>query len=285
MAVEGFTTLAVIGAGQMGSGIAQVAATAGLTVRLIDLSPAQIESAKKGMSASVERLVRKSLMTDEVAKTTLANISYAADLEAASGCDLAIEAIVENERVKDELFARLDALLPPHGILASNTSSIPITRMGAKTKRPDKFIGMHFMNPVPIMKLVEIIPGMATAPETTARILALAKAMGKQTVTSQDFPGFIVNRVLMPMINEAFCALMEGVASAEDIDNGMKLGTNQPMGPLTLADFIGLDTCLAILRVLHDGLGDPRYRPCPLLVKYVEAGYLGRKVKRGVYTY
>lgn len=285
MAVEGFTTLAVIGAGQMGSGIAQVAATAGLTVRLIDLSPTQIESAKKGMSGSVERLVRKSLMTDEAAKATLANISYATDLQAASDCDLAIEAIVENERVKDELFARLDALLPAHGILASNTSSIPITRMGAKTKRPDKFIGMHFMNPVPIMKLVEIIPGMATAPETTARIVALAKAMGKQTVTSQDFPGFIVNRVLMPMINEAFCALMEGVASAEDIDNGMKLGTNQPMGPLTLADFIGLDTCLAILRVLHDGLGDPRYRPCPLLVKYVEAGYLGRKVKRGVYTY
>lgn len=285
MAVEGFTTLAVIGAGQMGSGIAQVAATAGLRVRLIDLSPTQVEAAKKGITSSVDKLVRKSVITEEAGKATLANISYSTDLEAAADCDLAIEAIVENERIKDELFARLDTILPSHGILASNTSSIPITRMGSKTKRPDKFIGMHFMNPVPIMKLVEIIPGMATAPETSARIVALAKAMGKQTVTSQDYPGFIVNRILMPMINEAFCALMEGVATAEDIDNGMKLGTNQPMGPLTLADFIGLDTCLAILRVLHDGLGDPRYRPCPLLVKYVEAGYLGRKVKRGVYTY
>lgn len=285
MAVEGFSQIAVVGAGQMGSGIAQVAAMAGLKVGLMDLSAAQVEVATKAIAGSIEKLIRKNTITAEAGRAALANITYTTDMETAAHADLVIEAIVENEKVKETLFAKLDKILPSHGILASNTSSIPITKMGAKTSRPDKFIGMHFMNPVPVMKLVEIIPGMATAPETTARIVGLAKAMGKQTVTSQDYPGFIVNRILMPMINEAFTVLMEGIASAEDIDNGMKLGTNQPMGPLALADFIGLDTCLAIMRVLHEGLGDPRYRPSPMLVKYVEAGYLGRKIKRGVYSY
>lgn len=285
MSIEGFSQIAVVGAGQMGSGIAQVAAMAGLKVSLMDMAPAQVEWATKSINGSIEKLVRKSTITEEAGKAAVANISYTTDIESVGKADLVIEAIVENEKIKGELFSKLDKLLPSHSVLASNTSSIPITKMASKTSRPDKFIGMHFMNPVPIMKLVEIIPGMATSAETTSRIIALAKGMGKQTVTSQDYPGFIVNRILMPMINEAFTALMEGIASAEDIDNGMKLGTNQPMGPLTLADFIGLDTCLAIMRVLHEGLGDPRYRPSPLLVKYVEAGYLGRKVKRGVYSY
>ncbi len=280
-----FKIIGVVGAGQMGSGIAQVCAMSGLQAVLVDVASAQIDRAKTSIKASIDKLAAKGTLTADAAQHAHGAIKFGSDLEMLSQCDLVIEAIIENEALKTEVLIKIDKLLKPGAVIASNTSSIPITRMAAATSRPDKFIGMHFMNPVPIMKLVEIIPGLATSPETTAQVTALAKALGKDTSTSQDYPGFVVNRILMPMINEAFFALMEGVASADDIDKGMKLGTNQPMGPLTLADFIGLDTCLAILKVLHEGLGDPKYRPCPLLAKYVEAGYVGRKVKRGVYKY
>ncbi len=285
MGSAGFKQVGVVGAGQMGSGIAQVCATFGLTVTLVDTNAAQLEKARKGIQASLEKLESKSVIPAGTAQSAVARISASMKLEDLSSCDLAIEAVVENEAIKGELLKKLDAILPEGAILATNTSSIPITRLAALTKRPALVVGMHFMNPVPLMKLVEVIPGFATAPETTDRILALCATLGKETSRSADYPGFVVNRVLMPMINEAFCALMEGVATAEDIDKGMKLGTNQPMGPLTLADFIGLDTCLAILSVMHEGLGDPRYRPCPLLKKYVEAGWHGKKSGRGVYKY
>lgn len=283
--IAGFQTVGVIGGGQMGSGIAQVCATNGLKTILVDINPKQIETAKTGISGSLEKLASKNVITAEQKNTAIANIVYGSDLNLLKDCDLVIEAIIENERIKTELFQSLDKITKSSCILASNTSSIPITRLAAATSRPDKFIGMHFMNPVPLMKLVEIIPGIATAEETTNRIIELAVGLGKETSKSADYPGFVVNRILMPMINEAFNALMEGVATAEDIDKGMKLGTNQPMGPLTLADFVGLDTCYAILKVLHEGLGDPRYAPSPLLAKYVEAGWYGRKTKRGVYKY
>jgi 3-hydroxybutyryl-CoA dehydrogenase len=283
--IAGFGKVGVIGSGQMGAGIAQVMAAAGLDVTLQDINSSQLETAKSSIRTSAEKLASKGVI-DATAKANIEKcLRVTTDIDALASSDLVIEAIVENERIKCDLFSRLDKLAQPNCVFATNTSSIPITRLAAATSRPDKFIGMHFMNPVPIMKLVEIIPGMATSEQTTTKILELSKAIGKETSRSQDYPGFVVNRILMPMINEAFNTLLEGVASAADIDKGMKLGTNQPMGPLQLADFIGLDTCYAIMRVLHEGLGDPRYRPSPLLAKYVEAGWLGKKTKRGVYQY
>ncbi len=285
MSEHGFKHVGVIGAGQMGSGIAQVCATHGLIVTLIDQDAAQTVKAKAQIRASLEKLEAKNVIQAGTMVAAMERLSVATDLAALKDADLVIEAVVENEPLKSKLLAQADQLTRRETILASNTSSIPITRLGAATTRPGQVIGMHFMNPVPLMRLIEVIPGMATTPLTTNRILALCQALGKEVSRSQDYPGFIVNRILMPMINEAFTALMEGIASAEDIDKGMQLGTNQPMGPLHLADFIGLDTCLAIMEVLHEGLGDPRYRPSPLLRKYVEAGFLGRKRQRGVFTY
>ncbi len=282
--IAGFSHVGVIGAGQMGSGIAQVMATSGLSVTLMDTHGPQLEKARKSIATSAEKLRSKNLLTAEQVQRA-ANIFFEESIEGLKSCDLVIEAIVENEAVKKDLFSRLDLILPSHSVIASNTSSISITRLGSATKRPDRVIGMHFMNPVPIMKLVEIIPGMATSDTVLQNIKLLAATLGKEVSISHDYPGFIVNRILMPMINEAFFALMEGVASAEDIDRGMKLGTNQPMGPLELADFIGLDTCLYILNVMHKGLGDSKYRPSPLLIQYVDAGWMGKKSGRGVFHY
>ena len=285
MTIAGFGTIGVIGAGQMGAGIAQVCATSGVGVTLVDVAEQQLEKARATMGKSLGKLVSKEKLTQDDADSALQRIAYVTDYNRLSDADLVIESAVENENIKKEILQKLDEVLRPEGIIATNTSSISITRLASYTSRPEKFIGMHFMNPVPLMKLVEIIRGMGTSKEVTRRIEELSIGLGKETSTSQDYPGFVVNRILIPMINEAFTALMEGVASAEDIDKGMTLGTNQPMGPLALGDFIGLDTCLAIMRVLHAGLGDPRYRPCPLLVNYVQAGWLGRKSGRGVYQY
>ena len=285
MAIAGFKKVGVIGAGLMGNGIAQVCAFHGLGVVVYDVSEEQLKKAEKTIDKSLSKFVEKEKISADQKQATLENLSYSTKVDDLADMDLVIEAIVENERIKTEVLVAVDKVLKKDAVLASNTSSIPITRLASATSRPEKFIGMHFMNPVPLMKLVEVIPGMATNDETTSRILDLAHGLDKETSKSADYPGFVVNRILMPMINEAFYTMMEGVASAEDIDKGMKLGTNQPMGPLTLADFIGLDTCLAIMKVLHDGLGDSKYRPCPLLVKYVEAGFMGRKSGRGVYEY
>ena len=285
MTIAGFGTIGVIGGGQMGAGIAQVCATSGLGVTLVDVAEKQLDKARVTIGDSLGKLVSKEKLTQDGADSALQRIDYVTDFNRLSDADLVIESAVENEKIKEDIFHNLDEVLQPEGVIATNTSSISITRLASYTNRPDRFIGMHFMNPVPLMKLVEIIPGMGTSEKVTERIAELAVGLGKETSTSQDYPGFVVNRILIPMINEAFTALMEGVASAEDIDKGMTLGTNQPMGPLALGDFIGLDTCLAIMRVLHAGLGDPRYRPCPLLVNYVEAGWVGRKSGRGVYQY
>ncbi|NKE04565.1 3-hydroxybutyryl-CoA dehydrogenase [Mesobacillus selenatarsenatis] len=278
-------TIMVIGAGQMGSGIAQVCAQAGYDVFLNDLKPEFVERGLAGIKKNLTRQVDKGRVTAEQLDEIVGRITSSSDLQDAVKVDLVIEAAVENMDIKAKIFAQLDEIAPEHAILASNTSSLPITEIAAATKRPEKVIGMHFMNPVPVMKLVEIIRGLATADEVYQTIEDITKTLEKVPVEVNDFPGFVSNRILMPMINEAIYTLYEGVATKEAIDEVMKLGMNHPMGPLTLADFIGLDTCLYIMETLHEGFGDDKYRPCPLLRKYVKAGWLGKKSGRGFYTY
>ena len=277
--------IAVIGAGQMGNGIAHVFAQSGFPVTIIDVSAAALEKGVATIGKNLERQVKKGTIDAAAQAATLSRITTATELGGAADCTVIIEAATENVALKFDIFSKLDEIAAPGAILASNTSSISITQIAARTNRPADVIGMHFMNPVPVMQLVEVIRGIATSDATTTRTVELAKAVGKTPCEANDFPGFIANRILMPMINEAFFCLMEGVGTAESIDTVMKLGMNHPMGPLALADFIGLDTCVAILDVLHKGLGDPKYRACPLLRKYVDAGWLGKKSGRGVFTY
>jgi len=277
--------IGVLGAGQMGNGIAHVFSAAGFDVRLFDIAPDQLSKAVETVRKNLDRQAKKGAIEASAIPAIIGRIKTTTKLEDFADVDFAVEAVTENEGLKLELFRRLDAIAGPEAILASNTSSIPITKIASATKRPEKVIGMHFMNPVPVMTLVEVIRGHSTAEATFAVTADLVAKLGKEMAVAQDYPGFIANRVLMPMLNEAIFALYEGVASAEDIDKAMKLGTNQPMGPLVLADFIGLDTVLAILRVLHEGFGDPKFRPCPLLVKMVNAGHLGRKSGKGFYQY
>lgn len=276
---------AVIGAGTMGNGIAHVFAQHGWQVALIDVSEPALARARTTIQANLERQVKKGVLAAEAPAEILGRISLAGSLEAARSAEVVVEAATENPDLKFSVFESLDRIAPPEAILASNTSSISITEIGARTGRPDRVIGMHFMNPVPVMQLVEVIRGHATSDDTTRAIVGLSKDLGKTPVEVQDYPGFVANRILMPMINEAVYAVMEGVASVEAVDTVMKLGMAHPMGPLTLADFIGLDVCLAILDVMHRGLGDPKYRPCPLLRRMVAAGHLGRKTGRGFYAY
>jgi 3-hydroxybutyryl-CoA dehydrogenase len=275
----------VIGAGQMGGGIAHVCALVGLPVVLADVNAEALDRALETIGRNVERQVSRGAVTAEDRTAALARITTTTDYAAFGECDLVIEAATESEAVKRTIFAALIPHLSPTCLIASNTSSLPITRLAAATDRPGRFVGMHFMNPVPVMKLVEIIRGIATEESTFLAVDALARRLGKTIAVAEDFPAFIVNRVLVPMINEAVYALYEGVGSVVAIDTSLKLGANHPMGPFELADFIGLDTCLAIMQVLHQGMGDSKYRPCPLLVKYVEAGWLGRKSGRGFYDY
>ncbi|HEX2581509.1 MAG TPA: 3-hydroxybutyryl-CoA dehydrogenase [Dongiaceae bacterium] len=277
--------VAVIGAGQMGIGIAHVAALAGLDVVLNDINEGQLAKAMTIIEGNMSRQVNKGALTAEEQKAALGRIRISAALDGVAKSDFVIEAATEKEEIKKNILRALCPLLPPQAIVATNTSSISITRLAAVTDRPTKFIGMHFMNPVPVMKLVEVIRGLVTDDATFQSVKALAEKMGKNVAVAEDFPAFIVNRILLPMINEAIYALYEGVGNVTSIDTAMKLGANHPMGPLELADFIGLDTCLSIMQVLYEGLADSKYRPCPLLVKYVEAGWFGRKAGRGFYDY
>lgn len=279
-------TVGIVGAGQMGNGIAQVAAASGFSVIMQDISEGALQKGMATIGSSLDRLIKKGTFTEAQKTDVLSRIQTTTDIQLFKTCDIVIEAATENIDLKLKIFKQIDEILPAHSLLVSNTSSISITKMAAVTRRPEKVAGMHFMNPVPLMKLVEGIRGLQTSDETFHAIKVMSEKMGKVFVESvKDMPGFIVNRILMPMINEAIYTLHEGIAGVESIDEAMKLGTNQPMGPLTLADFIGLDTCLAIMNVLYEGLGDSKYRPCPLLVKYVEAGWLGRKSGRGFYNY
>jgi 3-hydroxybutyryl-CoA dehydrogenase len=277
--------IGVVGAGTMGNGIAQVFAQAGYEVRLVDAASGALDRARSTIEKSLGKLVEKSRLTAAERDDTLQRLTTATNLDTLADADYVVEAIFEERQAKQSLFARLDQLTRPDVILSSNTSSISITALGAATNRPDRVLGMHFMNPVPLMSLVELIRGQATSAESMLTATELCMRLNKTAVEASDYPGFIANRILMPMINEAIFALMEGVGTADSIDKVMKLGMNHPMGPLTLADFIGLDVCLAILEVLHDGLGDPKYRPCPLLRRMVAAGHLGRKSGQGFYKY
>lgn len=285
MNVDDITRVTVVGTGTMGNGIAQVFAAKGYEVDMVDIKQEFLDRALGGITKSFDRLLKKEKITEQDKAAALGRLHLSTDLSVAGDSQLVIEAVTENLEVKLGIFKKLEDVCPPETLFASNTSSLPITQLAAATKRPSRFVGMHFMNPVPMMELIELIRGIATSDETFDLIKELSTKLGKTPVEVNDFPGFIANRILMPMINEAIFAHMEGVGTVEAIDEVMKLGMAHPMGPLTLADFIGLDICLAILEVMHEGLGDPKYRPCPLLKKMVQAGYLGRKSGRGFYNY